>query len=138
MGIENQRVGWNRPIVVNELITPHGDRKHAAEHADTYDAAMNSLPLMGIENPSRAKPWPMLASSSLPLMGIENRKSRGIDSAIAHRLITPHGDRKLADAKWRPSPDTKALITPHGDRKPHLTIERDRLWDSVGSNVPSR
>ena len=56
---------------------------------------------------------------------------------IGHLLITPHGDRKpLVVAQCQTA--RTVLITPHGDRKPYLTRERDRLWDAVGSDVPSR
>ena len=60
----------------------------------------SSLPLMGIENlPVAAQSLRRVCpSASLPLMGIENFRFRGLARVRggAHRLITPHGDRKLA------------------------------------------
>ena len=136
MGIENLSAEYRAWRDRTQLITPHGDRKPAAlrllaccwrpSHYPSWGsktdvgagvadrAAVNSLPLMGIENASTAYRWSP-ASSSLPLMGIENlRCSRAPMARL--RLITPHGDRKRGAGRTGRTGRPR-LITPHGDRK---------------------
>ena len=99
MGIENVRCLHQREVHGSELITPHGDRKHASS--------------------ALAASRPFLAS--LPLMGIENLFVAARVSTSAS-LITPHGDRKLVGAVGE-GYRLRDLITPHGDRKPRIPVD---------------
>ena len=124
------------------LITPHGDRK-PRESGPSGKWNMVSLPLMGIGNTSPVGMKVRLSPVSLPLMGIGNLltaaaftsscpshyPSWGSETFLPHKtsacfpgLITPHGDRKLANEPFHGGADP-SLITPHGDRKPLLSAD---------------
>ena len=120
MGIGNRHQGTVLAARLG-LITPHGDRKLAANFARRR-SGQSSLPLMGIGNSNERGTtdkftglahYPSWGSetvldrdgqnvigNSLPLMGIGNGQ---VFQAVGRRnvLITPHGDRKPAPRRIR-------------------------------------
>ena len=99
---------------LKQLITPHGDWEPPVGMRSVL-VALNSLPLMGIGNPSESRrarvyaephypSWGLGTSQrkndhwqnqgSLPLMGIGNFTFRGHKVGLIE-LITPHGDWEL-------------------------------------------
>ena len=136
------------------LITPHGDRKPGrADRRDRRPSASH-YPSWGSKTRPTASTPRSQHSASLPLMGIENAAAAaGLDDP-GLLLITPHGDRKLAEQR----PETThvgvslplmgienaadvaegvgllaGLITPHGDRKPGDNRNCASAWRAENS-----
>ena len=114
-----------------------------------------SLPLMGIvgiENENYTKGRPVrrcpcrLRAPHYPSWGSKTHRSDRL--AVTSHLITPHGDRKHEPLRaateyislplmgienaGRCARTASGSLPLMGIENPYLTIERDRLWDSVG------
>ena len=93
MGIENQRRFERDKLMVDELITPHGDRKLVRTRR--YDLELRRLITPhGDRKPLAHAHDIRCRADSLPLMGIENHALGYPGLHVVGRLITPHGDRK--------------------------------------------